>query len=134
MKDQAKQSPESYSAPVDDALKPMFATDEQAAILTGLTAHQLYLYRRRGGGPPFVQHGVRVRYPIDGLKTWAAELPRFTSRAEAYAANPKRAAGAAKQLAAVTRSRKTRWAEEPKQARKKRKPQGASAAAAERAS
>ena len=34
----AKQSPESNSASADDALKPMFATDEQAAILTGLTA------------------------------------------------------------------------------------------------
>jgi hypothetical protein len=60
----AKQSPESDSASADDALTPAFWTDEQAAAYLGLTEHQLYLYRRRGGGPPFVQFGVRVRYQI----------------------------------------------------------------------
>jgi hypothetical protein len=132
-KEQAEPVSEPNSASADDALKPMFATGEQAAVLTGLPPHQLYLYRRRGGGPPFVQHGVRVRYPIDGLRTWAAGLPRFTSRAEAYAHDPHRADGAAKQRAATARARKRRWDDEPKPARKKRQPKGASAAAGERA-
>jgi hypothetical protein len=132
-KDQAKQSPESNSASADDALKPAFWFDEQAAAYLGLTAHQLYLYRRRGGGPPFVQHGVRVRYPIDGVKQWASELPRFASRAEAYVHDPQRADGTARQRAATARARKARWEEEPKQSSKKGKPKGANFTAAERA-
>jgi hypothetical protein len=131
-KDQAKQAPESNSASADDALKPAFWLPEQTAAYLGLTEHQLYLYRRKGGGSPFVQHGVRTRYAPDDVRQWAAELPRFASRAEAYAHNPQRADGAAKQRAAVTRSRKTRWAE-PKPERKKAEPKGASVTAAERA-
>jgi hypothetical protein len=132
-KNRAEQSTESNSAvSTDDLLKPMFVTDEQAAIVTGLTTHQLYLYRRRGGGPPFVQHGARVRYPIDGLKTWSAELPRFSSRAEAYAANPQRALAASKQGVAIAQARETRH--EPKPEPKMRKPKGASVTADERAS
>jgi hypothetical protein len=107
---EAKPILDNDSAPAvfNNALAPMFVTDEQAAVVTGLTTHQLYLYRRRGGGPPFVVHGVRVRYPIDGLRAWAAELPRFSSRAEAYAYDPKRADGAARQRAALIGPRKRR--------------------------
>jgi hypothetical protein len=96
------------AAVLDDALSPMFATDEQAAVVAGITTHQLYLLRRRGGGPPFVQHGARIRYPIDSLRAWAAELPRFTSRAEAYAHDPRRARAAAKQRTATAQARRSR--------------------------
>jgi hypothetical protein len=138
-KDQAEQSTESNSAvSIDDLLKPAFWFDEQAAAYLGLTKHQLYLYRRRGGGPPFVQHGVRVRYPVDGVKQWASELPRFASRAEAYAANPRRALAASKQGVAIAQARKTRHAAPqgpaPKLKRKKREPKGATVTADERAS
>ena len=133
-KDQARQIPESHSASGDDALKPAFWLPEQTAAYLGVTEHQLYLYRKNGGGPPFVQHGVRTRYAPDDVKQWAAELPRFASRAEAYAHNPKRAEGAARQRAATARARKRRWDDEPKPAKKKRETRGASATAGERAS
>jgi hypothetical protein len=131
---QISESDSTLSALVlDDAPKPAFWLDEQAAAYLGLTTHQLYLYRRRGGGPPFVQHGVRVRYPIDSVKQWASQLPRFSSRAEAYAHDPQRADGAARQRAATAPARKRRWDDEPKPARK-RQPKEASATAGERAS
>ena len=92
-----------------DALTPAFMTESQAAAYLGETEHQLYMHRRRGTGPPFVLHGARIRYPIHELVAWAKNLPRFTSRAEAYAANPARARAAARQRAATARARKTRW-------------------------
>jgi hypothetical protein len=94
------------------AIEAAFLTDSQAAEYLNLTSHQLYLHRRSGTGPPFVQHGVRIRYPVDALKQWAAALPRFTSVAAAYAANPKRANAAAHQRAATAKARKTRWRKE----------------------
>ena len=39
-------------------------------------------------GPPFVQHGARIRYPVDDLKQWAASLPRFTSIAQGSSPTP----------------------------------------------
>jgi hypothetical protein len=86
-------------AALTDAIVPAFLTEEQAATYVGESAHQFYVRRRKGTGPPFVMHGVRVRYPIDDLKRWAAALPRYTSRAQALVANPKRAAAARRQAA-----------------------------------
>ena len=120
----AKQIPESDSpAVLDDALKPAFLTEAQAAQYLNQSEHQLYLKRRDGGGPPFTMHGARVRYPFADLVEWAQNLPRFTSRAEAYVANPKRAKGAAEQRTATARARETRWQDsKPKRERKTRKP------------
>jgi hypothetical protein len=94
----------------DFEVAPAFLTDKQAAQLLGLTPHQLYLYRRgkKPGGPPFVLHGARVRYPVAGLRVWAASLPQFTNRAQAYAANPQRANGAARQRATTAQARKAK--------------------------
>lgn len=105
---------------------PAFLTDAQAAKLLGLTPHQLYLYRagKKSGGPPFVQHGVRIRYPVAGLKQWAASLPQFTTRAEAYAANPKRAKGAARQRATTEQARKAKIVKRAAEARKPKKRTG----------
>jgi hypothetical protein len=97
---------------LEDLLAPAFATDIQAADYLGLTPHQLYLHRRRGTGPPFVQHGVRTRYPIAELVEWAKNLPRFTSRAQAYVADPERAVSALRQRTATAKARKTRWRKE----------------------
>ena len=124
----AKQIPESDSAAVlDDALKPAFLTEAQAAQYLNQTEHQLYLKRRNGGGPPFTMHGARVRYPFADLVEWAQNLPRFTSRAEAYVANPKRAEGAQRQRTATARARKTRWDEKPKRAKKRKLVEAATA-------
>jgi hypothetical protein len=98
------------AADEDNALAPAFATEPQAAAYLGETTHQLYLHRRRGTGPPFVMHGARVRYPIAELQAWAQNLPRFVSRAAAYAADPQRARAAARQRSATSHARKTRWA------------------------
>jgi hypothetical protein len=100
------------AADEDDALAPAFATEAQAAAFLNLTPHELYLRRRRGDGPPFTVFGARVRYPFDALRQWAAELPLFTSRAQAYAADPQRARAAARQRGATARARKTRWPRE----------------------
>jgi hypothetical protein len=106
----ASPAPESDFA-LTDALPPAFLTEGQAAQLLGLTPHQLYLYRcgKKARGPPFVMHGARIRYPVAELQDWARNLPRFVSRAEAYAANPQRARAAARQRTATARARKTRW-------------------------
>ena len=89
---------------------PAFLTDAQAAQFLGLHPHQLYLFRcgKKPGGPPFVMHGARVRYPVAGLRKWAASLPQFITRAEAYAANPVRAKGAARQRATTAKARKAK--------------------------
>ena len=89
-------------------IEPMFLTESQAAAAIGETTHQMYLHRRAGTGPPFV-HGVRIRYPVDALREWAQALPRFTSRAEAYAKYPERADAAARQGGGMVEARKTRW-------------------------
>jgi hypothetical protein len=94
------------SAPV---IEPAFLTESQVADYLGVHPHQLYLHRRRGTGPKFVVHGIRVRYPIDVVREWAAQLPRFASTAAAYAKHPKRAKAAAKQSAGSVVGRKTRW-------------------------
>jgi hypothetical protein len=93
----------------DHAPAPAFATEAQAAAFLNVTTHELYLRRRRGDGPPFTVFGARVRYPFDALRQWAAELPLFTFRAAAYAADPQRARAAARQRSATARTRKTRW-------------------------
>jgi hypothetical protein len=115
MKSKAPVSPtasdsESAAEP-SDALAPAFLTEEQAATYLGLHPHQLYLHRckGKGKGPPFVQHGVRVRYSFDDLKRWAAALPRFTSRGAVLAANPTRAKHARKQAATSAQAREARW-------------------------
>jgi hypothetical protein len=92
------------------SVAPAFLTDAQAAQFLGITPHQLYLFRRgkKPGGPPFVLHGARIRYPVADLRAWAASLPRFATRAEAYAANPARAKGAARQRAGSAHARKTK--------------------------
>ena len=97
-----------------DALAPAFATEAQAAQYLNLTEHELYLRRRRGDGPPFTLFGARVRYPFDSLQEWARDRPLFTSRAEAYSADPERGAAAARQRAATARARKNRWLKEAK--------------------
>jgi hypothetical protein len=97
------------SATLDELLAPAFATESQASAYLGLHPHQLYLHRRRGTGPPFVAHGARVRYPIAELVAWAQNLPRFTSRAEAYVADPERAVAALRQRTSTAKARKTRW-------------------------
>jgi hypothetical protein len=101
---------DSEPADAESGIAPAFLTDAQAAEYLGLTPHQLYLYRRgkKAEGPPFVMHGARVRYPVKGLAQWAASLPQFTTRAEAYAANPKRAKGAARQRAFTAQARKAK--------------------------
>jgi len=91
------------------AIEAAFLTEGQTATLLNITEHQLYLHRRNGSGPPFVMQGVRIRYPVDALKKWAAALPRFTSIAAAYAADPKRAHAAARQRDATVKARETRW-------------------------
>ena len=53
-------------------------------------------------------HGARIRYPVAGLRKWAASLPQFATRAEAYAANPQRAKGAARQRAGTEHARKAK--------------------------
>ena len=78
----------SSDSDTDIDVAPAFLTDAQAATFLGISGHQLYLHRRKGSGPPFVLHGARIRYPVAGLREWAASLPTFTSRAQAYAANP----------------------------------------------
>ena len=89
---------------------PAFLTDKQAAEYLGLTPHQLYLYRRgkKAEGPPFTMYGARIRYPVAGLRQWAASLPQFTNRAQAYAANPKRAKGAARQRSTTAHARQAK--------------------------
>ena len=94
-----------------DALAPAFLTEAQAAQYLDESEHQLYLMRRRGAGPPFTMHGARVRYPVAELVEWARNLPRFVSRAEAYAADPARKRAADRQRIATARARKTRWRE-----------------------
>jgi hypothetical protein len=96
-------------------IEAAFLTESQTATLLNITEHQLYLHRRNGSGPPFVMHGVRIRYPVDALKKWAAALPRFTSTAAAYAADPKRAHAAARQRGATAKARETRWRKEAKE-------------------
>ena len=105
---QPSSNSESAAEP-SDALPPAFLTEPQAADFLGITAHQLYLQRRKGAGPPFVLHGARVRYPVDDLKRWAAALPRFTSIAQALVANPVRADGARPQGATTAVARRARW-------------------------
>ena len=92
------------------SLAPAFLTDARAAEYLGISPHQLYLYRRgkKPGGPPFIMHGARVRYPVAGLHKWAASLPRFATTAQAYAANPQRAKGAARQRATTAQARKAK--------------------------
>src|SRR5271165_3957747 len=87
------------AAELSDALAPAVLNEQQAAAYAGLTAHQLYLHRKKGTGPPFVMHGARIRYRFDELKRWVAALPSFTSIAQALVANPKRAEGASRQRA-----------------------------------
>ena len=101
---------DSVPTDADFDVAPAFYTEAQAATFLGLTPHQLYLYRRgkKSGGPAFVMHGARIRYPVAGLKKWAAALPQFSTRAEAYAANPKRAKGAARQRAGTAHARKAK--------------------------
>ena len=94
---------------------PAFLTDAQAAQFLGLSSHQLYLHRRKGSGPPFVMHGARIRYPIAALRKWAASLPQFVSRAEAYAANPVRAKGAARQRATTAKAHQAKIAKRAEQ-------------------
>jgi|SRR5271166_1210406 len=94
---------------VDETLAPAFLTDKQAAVVLCTTKHQMYLMRRKGDGPPFVMFGVKVRYPHDALQEWMRNQPRFTSRAQAYAAHPQRAHAAERQRTATARARKTRW-------------------------
>jgi hypothetical protein len=93
----------------NEAPTQAFWTERQAAALLNLTEHDLYLRRRRGDGPPFTMFGSRVRYPPTTTQEWARERPRFSSNAEAHAANPKRARAAARQRAASAHARKTRW-------------------------
>ena len=109
-----------------DFVEPAFLTEDQAAKLLGLHPHQLYLFRcgKKPGGPPFVMHGARVRYPVAGLRKWAASLPHFTTRAEAYAANPKRAKGAARQRAATAEARKAKIEKRSADGRKAKKRAG----------
>jgi hypothetical protein len=116
----ASLAPESESA-LTDAIVPAFLTEEQAAIYLGLTPHQLYLHRCKGKdtGPPFVQHGVRVRYSLDDLKRWAAALPRFTSRGAVLASNPARAEGSNRQRATSAQAREARLAKRRDEAKKR---------------
>jgi hypothetical protein len=110
MKVRVPASVDSEPADAEFEVAPAFLTDAQAAKLLGLTPHQLYLYRRgkKAGGPPFVMHGARVRYPVADLREWAASLPQFVNRAQAYAADPVRAKGAARQRATTARARKAK--------------------------
>lgn len=91
-------------------IAPAFLTPTQAAEYLGITPHQLYLFRcgKKPDGPVFTMHCARVRYPTDALAQWAAALPRFGSRAEAYAANPARAKGAARQRATTAKARQAK--------------------------
>ena len=66
-------------------------------------------------------HGARVRYPVAGLRKWAESLPQFTNRAQAYAAHPQRAKGAARQRAATEKARKAKIAKRAEQAGKAKK-------------
>ena len=102
--------PSSDSADAEFEVEPAFLPEPGAAEYLGLTPHQLYLYRRgkKPEGPPFVLFGARIRYPVDGLRKWAASLPRFVNIAQAYAANPPRAKGAARQRATTARARKAK--------------------------
>ena len=116
-------SVDSDPAETEFDVAPAFLTEAQGATLLGLTPHQLYLFRsgKKPGGPPFVMHGARVRYPVAGLRKWAASLPQFTTRAEAYAANPKRAKGAARQRAGTEQARKAKIEKRAAEARKPKK-------------
>jgi hypothetical protein len=97
------------AAPESDSVATAVLNEQQAAAYAGLTAHQLYLHRKKGTGPPFVMHGARIRYRFDDLKRWVAELPSFTSIAQALVANPARAEGARRQRATTAIARKARW-------------------------
>jgi hypothetical protein len=118
----ASPTPESESALADAFVAPAFLTEEQAAEYLNLNPHQLYLYRRKKGtGPPFVMHGVRVRYRFDDLKRWAAALPSFTSYAAVLASNPARAKRARKQAATSAQAREVRLAKRRDEAKKRAK-------------
>ena len=92
------------------SLAPAFLTDAQAAEYLGISPHQLYLYRRgkKPGGPPFIMHGARV--PLSGRRP--AQVGRIAAavrhHAQAYAANPQRAKGAARQRATTAQARKAK--------------------------
>jgi predicted DNA-binding transcriptional regulator AlpA len=103
-----------------DALAPALLTEKQAAAYVGETPHQLYKRRSKGTGPPFVMFGARVRYRPHELKQWVAELPTFTSRAEALVANPARADGARRQRATTAQARQARQAKRRAESAKKR--------------
>jgi hypothetical protein len=105
---QTPSNAESAAEP-SDAFAPAVLTEAQAAVYVGETPHQLAVRRRKGTAPPFIMHGVRVRYPLDDLKQWLAQRPRFTSRAAALVANPARAKSARKQAATSAQAREARW-------------------------
>ena len=88
---------------------PAFLTDTQAAQFLGLSSHQLYLLRAAKAPADrrsfCMARGSDIRSPP---AQWAASLPQFVSRAEAYAANPVRAKGAARQRATTAKARQAK--------------------------
>ncbi len=60
-------------------------TPPQAAAYLQLAPRTLAHYRVRGGGPPFVKLGGRVRYRGDSLEEWVSSMER-TSTSEAAGA------------------------------------------------
>ena len=70
--------------------------------------------RAEGRGPPFIiaDRNGRVLYPIAEAKEFMRNLPRFTSRAEVYAAHPELAERDEQQAENLEQQRKRRWTAE----------------------
>lgn len=62
---------------------PHLLNVKEAAQHLGVSASYLDHLRVRGGGPPFIRLGVRVRYDPDDLAEWLkAQKRRSTSEAQ----------------------------------------------------
>ena len=74
-----------------DALSvyPLMLTTEQVSEVLQVRPRTLFVWRRDGGGPPFVRlgegKGSSVRYPRDGLRSYITDR---TVRAAAPAVAP----------------------------------------------
>lgn len=64
-------------------LEPIALDVKAAAKMVCLSAGTLNDMRMKGDGPPFTYIRGCVRYPVDSLREWAMNRPRFRSITEA---------------------------------------------------
>ena len=62
--------------------------ERQAAEHCGFSKSTFEKMRLSGTGPRFIRRGTSVFYDLDDLTEWLSSLPRFSSTAEADAADP----------------------------------------------